>query len=102
MALKGKISGMKYSDIFEDADIEYIVTTSTVKENIVVNAPKNEYSYDFIANFGELTPEIETDGAIGLYNKEKNLVMRIEAPYMYDANGENSTNVDISFKEKKG
>ncbi len=101
MVLKDKKSALKYSDVFEDTDIEYIVTSSTVKENIVVNKPQNKYVYDFTAEFGGLTPSTEADGAIGLYNEEKILVMRIEAPYMYDSTGEVSNNVEITYKEKK-
>ncbi len=102
MVLKDKKSALKYSDVFEDTDIEYIITSSTVKENIVVNKPQNKYVYDFNADFGGLTPSIEADGAIGLYNEEKVLVMRIEAPYMYDSTGEISNDVEITYKEKKG
>lgn len=102
MSVKNKTSGMKYSDVYDDADLEYILTSSSLKENIVVNKAKNKYEYKFKADFGGLTPVNESDGSIGLYKtvgSTQVLEMCIEAPYMYDANGEISNAVSISFKQ---
>lgn len=102
MAAKNKTSGMKYSDVYDDTDLEYILTSSSLKENIVVNKAKNKYEYKFNADFGGLVPKNEGDGSIGLYKSVGNtqvLEMYIEAPYMYDANGEISKDVSISFSQ---
>lgn len=102
MAAKNKTSGMKYSDVYDDTDLEYILTSSSLKENIVVNKAKNKYEYKFNADFGGLVPKNEGDGSIGLYKSVGNtqvLEMYIEAPYMYDANGNISKDVSISFNQ---
>ncbi len=102
MEAKNKKSGVKYSDVYSDTDIEYIVTPSTVKENIVVNKKTGKYVYDFHADFGKLVPKMETESIIGLYDtskKETEPVILVEAPIMYDAAGETSTDVSISFKQ---
>ena len=102
MESKNKKSGVKYSEVYEDTDIEYIVTPSTVKENIIVNKKTGKYVYDFNADFGLLVPKMETDSVIGLYDTSKKAtepVILVEAPVMYDAAGETSTDVSISFKQ---
>ncbi len=102
MEAKNKKSGVKYSDVYNDTDIEYIVTPSTVKENIVVNKKTGKYVYDFNADFGKLVPKMETESVIGLYDTSKKAtepVILVEAPIMYDAAGETSTDVSVSFKQ---
>lgn len=102
MEAKNKKSGVKYSDVYNDTDIEYIVTPSTVKENIIVNKKTGRYVYDFNADFGKLVPKMETESIIGLYDTSKKAtepVILVEAPVMYDAAGETSTDVSISFKQ---
>lgn len=102
MEAKNKKSGVKYSDVYNDTDIEYIVTPSTVKENIIVNKKTGKYVYDFNADFGKLVPKMETESIIGLYDtsqKSTEPVILVEAPIMYDAAGETSTDVFISFKQ---
>ena len=102
MEAKNKKSGVKYSDVYSDTDIEYIVTPSTVKENIVVNKKTGKYVYEFNADFGKLAPKLETESVIGLYDTSKKAnepVILVEAPIMYDAAGETSTDVSISFKQ---
>ena len=101
MEAKNKKSGVKYSDVYSDTDIEYIVTPSTVKENIIVNKKTGKYIYDFNADFGKLVPKMETESIIGLYDTSRKAtepVILVEAPVMYDAAGETSTDVSISFK----
>lgn len=100
MASKNKTAGVKYNDVYSDTDIEYIVTPSTVKENIIVNKKTGKYVYDFNADFGKLVPKLESESVIGLYDTSKGStepVILIEAPIMYDAAGETSTAVSISF-----
>ena len=102
MEAKNKKSGVKYNDVYSDTDIEYIVTPSTVKENIIVNKKTSKYVYDFNADFGKLVPKMETESIIGLYDTSKKAtepVILVEAPVMYDATGETSTDVSISFKQ---
>lgn len=105
MSLDKKTSGMKYADVYADADLEYVLTSSSLKENIVVKKAKDSYEYQFHADFGGLIPVQESDGSIGLYEEgaEQGLPeMRIEAPYMYDAEGTLSDAVTVTFEETEG
>lgn len=90
-----------YDKIFPNADLEYIVTGSSIKENVVVYQPQKEYVYTFDMDFGGLTPIAEEDGSYRLIDSTKpdETVFVLAAPYMYDANGEESYNVEMSLTE---
>ena len=97
--LDNKTSAIKYSDVFDDVDLEYIVTPSSLKESIVVNEKADSYSYSFEADFDDLIPVTLGNGAIGLYeeaNTSGEPEILIESPYMYDANGVFSDDVMLS------
>lgn len=88
-----------YDKIFPNADLEYIVTGNSIKENVVVYQPQTEYIYTFDMDFGGLTPVAEKDGSYRLIDstKPEETVFVLAAPYMYDANGEESYEVGMSL-----
>ena len=88
-----------YDKIFPNADLEYIVTGNSIKENVVVYQPQTEYVYTFDMDFGGLTPVAEEDGSYRLIDntKPEETVFVLAAPYMYDANGEESYEVEMSL-----
>ena len=90
-----------YDKIFPNADLEYIVTGNSIKENVVVYQPQTEYVYTFDMDFGGLTPVAEDDGSYRLIDSAKpdKTVFVLAAPYMYDANGEESYEVEMSLTE---
>ncbi len=100
MAVDNISSGIKYYDVFDNADLEYIVTSSRLKESIVVNEKADRYSYSFTADFDGLMPVTLGNGAIGLFDKanlENGPIALVEAPYMYDANGVFSDDVTVNI-----
>lgn len=99
MTVKNQAGAVVYEDIFCNTDLEYIVTTNSIKENIVVNEQQGEYIYSFEMNFGELTPIVHEDNSISLVESQKSneVIFYIEAPYMYDANGFESNDIDMSL-----
>ncbi len=90
-----------YDKIFPNADLEYIVTGNSIKENVVVYQPQTEYVYTFDMDFGGLTPVAEEDGSYRLIDSAKpdETVFVLSAPYMYDANGEESYEVEMSLTQ---
>ena len=90
-----------YDKIFPNADLEYIVTGNSIKENVVVYQPQTEYIYTFDMDFGGLTPVAQEDGSYRLIDSAKpdETVFILSAPYMYDANGEESYEVEMSLTE---
>ncbi|MBQ7100573.1 MAG: BACON domain-containing protein, partial [Clostridia bacterium] len=93
-----------YDKIFPNADLEYIVTGNSIKENVVVYQPQTEYVYTFDMDFGGLTPVAQEDGSYKLVDsaKPEETVFVLAAPYMYDANGEESYEVEMSLTQNGG
>ncbi|MDR3344775.1 MAG: DNRLRE domain-containing protein, partial [Oscillospiraceae bacterium] len=85
--LKKLTSAVEYADILPDSSLEYIVSSNGIKENIVINAPQDEYIYKFDIDIGNLTPVPQENGSILLNDGEK-AVYVIQPPYAYDAVGE--------------
>lgn len=101
MAADKQTSAVTFNNVFPNTDLEYIVSSSSIKENIVVYEPQSEYTYSFDMDFEGLIPVTHTDGSISLVepNDPENFVFWIEAPYMYDANNEESIDIEMTLEE---
>lgn len=66
MALDNLTSAVTYPDIFPGADLEYIVSPSKIKENIVVKEQSEAYTYRFDLALNGLMPIPQKDGSIHL------------------------------------
>lgn len=96
-ALRNLISKATYSNIYNGIDIEYILTGNNIKENIIVNSQQESYVYSFELKLNKLTAEL-SNGSIILSDSTTGEEMYvIPAPYMYDANGVMSTDVEYSL-----
>lgn len=102
MTVDNQSSAVTYEKIMPDTDFEYIVTSNSIKENIVVYEPKSEYTYSFDMDFGELIPIVKEDNSIKLVEKNNTdeTIFYITAPYMYDANNEESMDIEMSLVKK--
>ncbi|MEE1198548.1 MAG: DNRLRE domain-containing protein, partial [Acutalibacteraceae bacterium] len=97
-------SKIKYEGFEDKSTLEYVVTATGVKENIILQSAdcKNEFTFEVKADGLTLTKN--EDGSITFTSKETNeVVFYIPAPFMYDANGEESYDVEykIDAKNKK-
>lgn len=104
MAVRNQTGAVVYENVFGSTDLEYIVTTNSIKENIIVNQKQNKYTYSFDMDFGELVPVVNEDNSIRLVDPENTdeTIFYLAAPYMYDANGTKSYDIDMSLIEKDG
>jgi len=90
-----------YPEVYEGADVQYIVQATGIKENIIIkSAPekKLKYKYEIIAEGVE--GEKKEDGSIEFY-KDGELEYVIPAPYMYDSSGSPegySVDIEVEFK----
>ncbi|HOD01962.1 MAG TPA: DNRLRE domain-containing protein, partial [Clostridiales bacterium] len=100
-AIENKNGALIYKEAFNGADLEYEVTSTRLKESIVVSEKQSEYSYSFDMNFDGLTPVIHSDGSIFLIegNDTENPVFVIASPYMIDGNNEYSDMVEMRLTE---
>lgn len=99
MKLEKKVSAVNYNDVLDGADLQYVITPSKVKENIIVNEAQDSYVYQFELDLDGLIPVAQDNGSIKLYeNKDDDeALFTIETPYMYDANEETSFDVTMSL-----
>jgi len=92
-----ELSSVLYKDIFENLDIEYILSFFGVKENIIIK--------DAI-DISKLEFDINTNLSLSLQNnvliaKKKDIIIfSFNVPYMKDSLGEESNDVSYNLKEK--
>ena len=97
-----------YRDCFDGADLQYLLTESYLKDNIIVKAKSSEYEYDFRLKAKGLMLELSDDGkSIEFYienfhddgTREKEVKFAIPAPYMTDAAGARSEEVTYELEQ---
>ena len=93
------VGAISYENAFENASLEYEVSSSRVKESIVVSEKSDNYRYEFSIDFGEYMPLENEDGGIYIYESEQSQkpVMAILPPYMFDAENETSDAVTMEL-----
>lgn len=91
------MDGLVYSDVFPDVDIEYILDSVRLKENIILKnrSAQNEFIAQY--NIGDLTAKQMDEQNIELLDSDGETVFCISAPCMFDANSIASSNVVLSI-----
>ncbi len=93
--LSKPLAEITYENIGEKTDVQYIVTSDSVKENIIVsdkNSLKDTYSFNI--EKGNLTATLGEDSSVTFKNAQGEVAFTIPAPVMADAN--NATSYDIA------
>lgn len=83
-------SSITYSDILDGVDLEYVLVSNSIKENIIVKKPYEGYSYTFTLDLNGLVAKIENGSILLCDSSSEETVYRIPAPFMYDAAGNES------------
>ena len=86
-------SSLTYQDVFRQTDLQYILTETALKENIVIKERGDSYVYTFLLETNGLKPVLTENGSIELLDEEGICVMWIPTGYMTDAKGEESASV---------
>ena len=86
-----------YKDVFTDTDIQYLLSSNELKENIILNS--KDAPTEFVANYkgAGLSAEKIDDKTIYVKNKNGDTIFAISAPYMTDANDEYSDGVTLEI-----
>ena len=92
-------SQVAYSSVFPGVSLVYQNLGYDVKESIIVAHPLETYSFAFRLNLTGLTASLEEDGGVSLKNSSGELIYLIPAPYMFDADGEQSSAVSYGLTE---
>ena len=100
--LKNITTETLYKDVFNDVDLQYFVTTTGIKENIILKSSKAQNEFTLNYKIPNLTAKQKDDKTITLSDKDGKEIYTISAPYMYDANGSTSTQMKIEIVKQKG
>lgn len=94
---------VEYDGFESNCKLEYVVTATGVKENIILEKPNTENEFEFNISSDGLYLEKNPDGSISAYSIENNEeVFFIPAPFMYDSNDSYSYDVSYKLDEKDG
>lgn len=101
MTVDKQSGAVVFKSFDRQSDLEYVVTSNSLKENIVVYKPQDEYVYSFDLDSDGLIPIEQPNGSIMLVESENSeeAVFILDAPYMYDANGAESYDIELSIEQ---
>ena len=85
--LEKLMSKIVYEDVLDGVDIEYVVHSLHVKENIKVKERAESYSYSFSIKLNKLTAEL-LDGGVIFKDDEGTVKYKIPSPIVYDSVGQ--------------
>lgn len=88
LSLENLTAKVLYKDILDGVDIEYVVDSYDIKENIIVKEKANNYTYTFTMKLNNLVATLNEKGQIFLSDTSTgDIAYIIPAPTACDANG---------------
>ncbi len=91
---------LTYAEVYDGVDIEYQVQSGGIKENIILKEKGTANTYEIVYDIGKLEAVQVDERTIQLLGGE-DIVYQICAPYMMDANGEQSDGLTLSMEQTK-
>ncbi len=97
--LSKTVSEITYENVSEHTDIQYVVSSGFVKENIIVSDKSGiKDTYSFEIDKGKLTAVLDGENNLNFINAVNEVVFTIPAPVMTDAAGAISYDVDVTVE----
>lgn len=98
-----KNAGLQFNDIGENTDVEYTVTSTGIKENIILNQkPEGEVMYKYTITAKGLNAQLNSDNSVSFKNEDGEEIFNVPAPVMYDEKGETSADIKVDFSGANG
>jgi len=98
-----KTSGVSFQNVGENTSVEYEVTSTGLKENIILNKkPEGQVIYKYKITAKKLDAQFNADNSVTFKNAEGKAVFEIPAPVMYDAENNISNEIEVEFSGKNG
>ena len=94
-------SGVSYDNIEPGIDLQYILSSTSLKENIIVKQKRDSYTFELNLNVKKLTPTLQDNGSIHFHNDGGETIFTIPAPFMTDADGNYSEAVSYTLAPGK-
>ena len=101
LARPNLISETLYEEIYDNTDLQCLITPVGVKENFILKNSNAKTEYEIQYKFNNLTATQKDDNTIELIDSDDEVVYVIDAPYMTDANGNSSTAVSLEITSQK-
>ena len=98
---KNLVQEALYKNAFPNVDLQYLVTPVGVKENIILKNKDAQTEFEIAYKIKGLTAEKKNDFTIVLKDKDGKAVYEIYAPFMTDAKGEKSTQLQMEIKNQE-
>lgn len=90
--------GITYPGLFDAVtDVELSMTSTGIKENIIVHQYTGNHVYAYQMTTEGLTA-VQSGKEILLYNSNGDMMAKVEAPHMSDAEGRYSTDIAVSLE----
>ena len=99
--LENIFSSVKYTEIYNNVDLEIIIGPNMVKDNIILKKPNTQNSFTVYYNIGKLIASSLDEKTVVLSDADKKEQYIISAPMMYDANGEFSYSLSLNILSQK-
>lgn len=98
MTLDKLSSKILYPEILDGVDLEYVVESCNIKENIIVKERADSYSYTFEIKLNNLEAVLCEDGSVAISDPNTDeVVYTIPKGYMFDADGAYSEAVEYTL-----
>lgn len=96
------VSSVRYNGVYGggNVDLRYTVMHEKVEEDIILNSLGSFTSYVLAVNTGELTAVKNADGSVSFGDSDGNAVFTVAAPWMKDANGEVSDDIEVELIQR--
>ncbi len=94
-------STVNFLNILPNTDLQYIVEPEGVKENIIINQRVDNPVYKFNISSKNLTAKLQEDKSIIFYDisDSSKAIFKLDKPFMYDKNGEQSKDINITLEK---
>ena len=97
--LENLTSQVIYKDLFDSADLQYIVMPEQLKENIILKDSSAPRAFSVEYNAENLVPVSVDEKTVILQNENGEAVFTLSAPVMYDAAGEASDGITLALSD---
>lgn len=97
--LEGINQSIQYRTVLPNVDLEYVISGSKIKENIILNSYVKNFSIEFEYELEGLTLTTDSSGKIVFIKPDKTILFYLDDLYMYDAKQNYSTEIELQIEK---
>ena len=100
MKVPGAVGSVGYGSVMNGIDLNYSISGRTLKEEIVLNRRATALkTFTFTLDCGDLIAVLCDDNSVSIRTEDGAEKFVIQAPFMYDALGAESTDIDVALTD---